>query len=102
MKEKLKNFYRSTKYHISNTGDALLIDNVFNLVSKDNYSDMASYDILLDAILDMAYQMEVKDIKKLAIPHLGCGKDKLEWNEVIKLIEKTFDTTDVDILVCTL
>lgn len=83
-------------------GEALLVDNVFNLVTKPRAFMKPTYDDLADAIEDMANQMYDKEITKLAIPLLGCGLDRLEWDRVKEIIENEFDYTDVDILVCVL
>lgn len=101
MKEKLNLFYPSFKSD-AGVGKALLVDNVFNLVNKDRCYHRADGDDLFEAITDMAYQMDEKKIKKLAIPHLGCGKDKLDWDDVLEMIETVFDEADVEILICEL
>ena len=44
--------------------------------------------------------MEDFGITKLAMPLIGCGLDKLEWNRVKDVIEDVFDDTDVEILIC--
>lgn len=102
MKKKLKSIYPSHRYQASRVGDAILVDNVFNLVDKEHYYDTADYEDLFDAILDMASQIDTKMVRKLAIPHLGCGKDHLDWAKVKLLIEKAFSDMDIDILVCTI
>jgi hypothetical protein len=50
----------------------------------------------------MKEQCEEWDITKLAIPYIGCGLDRLNWDEVKDVIEDVFEDTDVEILVCSL
>ena len=38
-------------------------------------------------------------VKKLAIPRLGCGLDKLQWDKVSELIEDIFSKSDIEITV---
>ena len=38
-------------------------------------------------------------VKKLAIPRLGCGLDKLNWSAVSKLIEDIFSESGIEITV---
>lgn len=38
-------------------------------------------------------------VKKLAIPRLGCGLDKLHWDKVSELIEDIFGRSDIEITV---
>lgn len=83
-------------------GEALLVDNVFNLVTKPRSFHKPTYDTLYGAILDMAKQMEEKEIDKLAIPMLGCGLDKMDWDDVLDIITDIIEDMDVKILVCKL
>lgn len=86
----------------ANVGRALLVDNVFNLVTKARCFHKPTYDDLYDTLVDMREQMEDFGITKLAMPLIGCGLDKLEWNRVKDVIEDVFEDTDVEILVCRL
>lgn len=83
-------------------GDALLVDNVFNLVTKKKCYGKPTYDSLAEALEEMKELMEQLSITKLAIPKLGCGLDRLNWIEVSELIEEIFEDMDVEILVCEL
>ena len=38
-------------------------------------------------------------VRKLAIPRLGCGLDKLQWDKVSKLIDNIFSKSDIEITV---
>ena len=84
----------------ANVGQALLIDNVFNLVTKARVFHKPTYESLYDTLLDMRIQCENLDISKLAVPLLGCGLDRLNWEQVKDVIEDVFDSTDIEILVC--
>jgi hypothetical protein len=52
--------------------------------------------------MDMKEQCEQKDITKLAMPLIGCGLDRLSWDNVSEIIEDVFEETNIDILICTL
>lgn len=99
MRFKLFNKYPDYKYH---GGDALLINNVFNLVTKEKYWHKPTYESVRCALEMMKEQMDFEGITKLAIPMLGCGLDKLQWEQVRKIIENIFFDTEVDIVVCVL
>lgn len=86
----------------ANVGRALLVDNVFNLVTKPRYFHKPNYTALYDTLVSLKEQCIELDINKLAIPRIGCGLDKLEWDEVLDILEDVFDDTDIDILVCVL
>lgn len=83
-------------------GEALPIDNVFNLVLKKDISKKPKYKKLRRCLLDMAEQMDNLLITKLAIPKLACGHEGLEWEQVRAIIEEVFEDSNVDILVCSL
>ena len=44
----------------------------------------------------------IMQLLTIAIPKLGCGLDKLEWDKVKKLIENIFSDIDIKIIVCSL
>lgn len=86
----------------ANVGRALLIDNVFNLVTKERCFHKPTYDELYNTLIDMREKCEEYGITKLAMPLIGCGLDKLEWDSVKDIIENVFEQTDIEILVCKL
>lgn len=103
MKEKLQRLYPIPDGELAwYVGNALLVDNVFNLVDKPTRYDKVAESDLYNALIDMYVQMDEKMVHKLAIPRLGCGCDGLEWENVLDMIEEIFDDVDVEILVCVL
>lgn len=83
----------------SYVGKALLIDNIFNLVTKSRYFEKPTYDTLRHALEDMKRQCDKHGIKRLAMPRIGCGLDKLHWETVKEWIEGIFKDTDIEIVV---
>lgn len=98
MRDKLKDRfnYENGKYC------SYLIDNIFNLVTKDSYKEKATYTGLRMSLEDMKLNLYYLNIKKIVIPKLGCGKDKLEWNVVEAMLHEIFDDLDLEIKVCVL
>lgn len=96
MKYKLEIFYPNKR----NKNCALLMDNVFNLVTKKTLYDKPTYDTLKIALRDMKKQCLKLDIKKIAMPHISCGMDGLDWKEVKSIIYDVFENTDIEILIC--
>ena len=86
----------------ANVGEALLVDNVFNLVTKDRVYHKPTYDTLIETLEDMKEQCENLDIDKIAMPRIGCGLDGLSWDTVEEIIKEVFEDTDMEILICTL
>ena len=98
---RFKLFRRYDNYQY-NGGDALLIDNVFNLVTKPKCYHKPTYEAVKQSLEMMREQMEFLDITKLAMPKIGCGLDRLEWDKVYDIICEVFEDTDVEIVICEL
>ena len=81
-------------------GKALIIGRVFNLVTKAHHYDKPTYESLYSALLDMQHQCKVLGITHLAMPKIGCGLDRLDWDKVSAMIKEVFSDLDIDILVC--
>lgn len=99
MRVKLHRDYPDYKY---NGGDALLVDNVFNLVTKDKVWHKPTYDSVRDSLEMMREYMDFIGATKLAMPMISCGLDRLQWPQVKSIIEDVFSDTNVDIVVCVL
>ncbi len=95
MRKKLQNTFGSMSDNC-----AVLVDNVFNLVTKRKAFHKPTYDSLREALEDMAEQVEELEIEKIAIPKIGCGLDRLNWELVKEIIEDVFEDIDIEILVC--
>lgn len=81
-------------------GCALLIDRVFNLVTKGTRYDKVDEDVLFRAIYNMRELCESLHIQKLAMTKLACGRDKMQWKDVRPIIENVFEDMDIEIVVC--
>ena len=81
-------------------GDALLVDNVFNLVTKDKCYHKPTYRSLRESLEVMKHIMELGAITKLAMPKIASGLDRLDWDEVYDIICEVFEDTDIEILIC--
>ena len=81
-------------------GHALPVGNIFNLVTKIKHWHKPTYEKLYKALEDMRRQCEKYDIKKLAMPKIGCGLDKLDWNKVESIIFDVFNSCDIEIVIC--
>lgn len=86
----------------ANVGRALLVDNVFNLVTKERCFHKPTYDELYNTLIDMREQCEDFGVKRLAMPLIGCGLDKFEWSRAKDIIEDVFGSTVIEILICKL
>ena len=99
MKFKLYRNYDNYEYH---GGDALPVDNVFNLVTKQKCWHKPTYDSLREALESMREQLEFMNVTKLAMPWIGCGLDRLEKDQVYDIICEVFEDMNIEIVICEL
>lgn len=71
--------------------------NVFNLITKKYYYNKPTYEDILECIKQMKVYCELYDIKYLAMPKIGCGLDKLKWDNVKEIIKEEFADLDIEI-----
>lgn len=81
-------------------GDALLVDNVFNLVTKQNYWHKPTYETVRNALEKMKEHLKSIGGNKLAMPHIASGLDRLEWSKVYDIICEVFKDMDIKIVIC--
>lgn len=92
---------------LRNSGDnskCILIDNVFNLVTKSKYWQKPTYgslrfalDLLKVEVTDSKLVSSSDQIDTLVMPRIGCGLDKLQWKNVKDIIKDVFKDTDISI-----
>ena len=85
-----------------NTGRCIKAKNsiVFHLITKNKYWDKPTYRTLKESLMELKTLCLEQNIKKLVMPKIGCGLDKLQWNTVKENIIKIFNDTDIEILIC--
>ena len=83
-------------------GTALIVDNVFNLVTKAKHWHKPTYQSVEEALQMMKYQCEYLNITKLAMPKIASGLDRLDWDQVYDIICEVFEDTDMEIRICEL
>ena len=99
MRFKLFRHYDNYEYR---GGDALLVDNVYNLVTKQKYWHKPTYESVREALEMMKEQLDFDGVTKLAMPKIAAGLDRLNWNQVYEIICEVFEDTDVEIVICEL
>lgn len=90
------------KSHPVLVGDMYLFANVFNLITKENRHCSVDLGDLESALFEVADTCEEYGIKKLAMPKLGTGGDRLDWDDVLPIIKEAFKDLDIEILICVL
>jgi len=81
-------------------GSCVKIDRVFNLITKKRSSGKPIYQTLTSSLIQCKDICLKEDIKKLAMPKIGCGLDRLQWPKVREIIQDVFKDTSIEILIC--
>lgn len=103
MKRKLQSKYPdyvNEWRHNNWCGDCILEGRVLNLITKERYFHKPTYESLKSALLVCHSECIWNDITKIAMPIIGCGLDRLQWDKVSEIIKDVFENTDIEILVC--
>lgn len=80
-------------------GDVIPTGSVYNLLTKKNKDDYVTYEHLktcLENLKDSCYR---DNTKYIAIPKIGCGRDKLDFSKVLYLICDVFKDTDIQVCI---
>lgn len=86
-----------------NIGDAVIYEGnytVFNLITKEKYWHKPTRETFDKSIESLKEELVSRKIKKLSIPQIGAGLDRLDWNENRAVIQRIFEDTDIEIVVC--
>ena len=86
----------------ANVRKALLVERVFNLVTKERCFHKPTYDSIWATLSDMKEQCQILGVEKLAMPLIGCGLDGCKWEKVKELIIEVFEDTNIEIVICRL
>lgn len=102
LRKKYPNFYGKwvSVDPFANNGTCLLTGRILNLVTKDRYYEKPTYKNLCYALTTMLSYCRTYNIKKIAMPLIGCGLDRLQWDRVSAMIKEIFADEDIEILVC--
>lgn len=92
--------YHRNIENYADRADCILEDKVFNLITKSRYWGKPTYNSLTSSLIKMREIMIANKITKVAMPVIGCGLDRLNWDRVSEIIKEVFNGTDFEILVC--
>ena len=75
---------------------------IYNLVTKEKFCDKPNLSRLSKTLEAMKIHASMNSVSTVAIPKLGCGLDRMNWQEVVKLLRDIFAYADVQLVVYTL
>ena len=71
----------------------------YHSVTKQEYINKPTYSTLRASLERMRKHAENDSISKISIPCIGTGLDQIDWDKVKLLIQETFRTSPVQIVV---
>lgn len=72
---------------------------VYYLVTKEYYYGKPTTDTLRSSLLDMKSDALKKKISVICMPRIGCGLDRLSWEDVKKLLIEIFENSEISVYV---
>jgi len=72
---------------------------IYYLVTKNKHGGKPSLTTLQASLQAMKAEVSRAGVKKIAMPKIGCGLDKLSWGAVHEVIHGVFSDSDIEILV---
>uniref|UniRef100_A0A3Q2T1I2 O-acyl-ADP-ribose deacylase 1 n=1 Tax=Fundulus heteroclitus TaxID=8078 RepID=A0A3Q2T1I2_FUNHE len=75
---------------------------IYYLITKKKASQKPTYDNLRRSLEDMKSHCLENGVKKISMPRIGCGLDRLQWSNVSDILRQIFKHTDISITVYSL
>ncbi|KAG5873427.1 hypothetical protein JTB14_001148 [Gonioctena quinquepunctata] len=73
---------------------------IYNLVTKTKYWEKPTLETMWSCLVGMKKKIVENKVTKLAIPQIGCGLDKMNWNTIKNMITYIFNDVDIDTIIC--
>lgn len=98
----LNQLQMDAKQKLLEVGKCYRIGRVFNLVTKSKYWQKPTYESLASSLKDMKAICLKEEVRFMAMPEIGCGLDRLQWDKVKAIMLDIFEDTPIEIVVCRL
>ena len=72
---------------------------VFYLVTKKRYYNLPTYENLERSLVCLREFCIKHGVVNIAMPKIGCGLDKLQWEKVYTILRRVFNETDIKITI---
>jgi O-acetyl-ADP-ribose deacetylase (regulator of RNase III) len=72
---------------------------IYYLVTKEKFYQKPTMKSLEKSLVEMRDHCVQNNVTRLAMPRIGCGLDKLDWNKVQNLVSTIFQDTSIEIRV---
>ena len=65
------------------------------LVTKEKYYLKPTYETLTSSLQAMKKHAQEHSVKRISLPLIGCGLDRLSWSRVRQILDNTFGDMDM-------
>ena len=72
---------------------------IYNLITKQRYFQKPTSDAIFNTLSEMKDHAIANNIRSIAMPKIACGFDKMNWEEVSKIIVDVFQHSGITIFV---
>ena len=72
---------------------------LYNLFIKQKYFQKPTYNAIFNTLSEMKDHAIANNIRSIAMPKIACGLDKMNWEEVSKIIVDVFQHSGITIIV---
>lgn len=98
----LQNFpeYHDKFINSQSLGGCLIVDRVINLITKEYYYNKPTLASMRSSLEECKKICLEREITKIAMPTIGCGLDRLNWDDVYEIICNVFVDSGIEILIC--
>lgn len=79
--------------------DVIPVDSILNMVTKDKYWNKPTYETFNQGLILAREYCLQHGIKRLIMPMIGAGLDRLNWNSCYENIKYLVDEFDIDCIV---
>ena len=71
---------------------------IFNLITKERFDDKPSWEDFRNSVIALGNNMIELEMRTVAVPELGSGRDKLDLNKVIKTLREVLVEAGIGVI----
>lgn len=75
---------------------------IYYLITKKKYNNKPTIETLSQSLQDMKRHCIDNKVTSISMPRIGCGLDRLKWEEVSKILKQVFQSSGISITVYSL
>lgn len=96
------NFYKDNFTKLKKGGDLQYFheDKIISFATKENWKNKSQILWIIDGLYNLKRDIQEMDIKKIALPLLGCQNGGLKTEDVVPIIKNILSDVESEIIIC--